>query len=384
MLMTKKSPLNDQAKLKILCDELCDNIEDLLEHFELDYKDHGKMISMACPIHEGDNESALNLYVEGDTYRGNWKCRTHGCEKCFKGSIIGFVRGLLSNRKHQWSEEGDKTVTFKQTIEFITSFLKKDLKDIKVSTETRNKNRFTNAVNHIKNNVKVDTTNCLTRNRIRGLLKIPAQYYVDRGFTPAILDKYDIGLCDNPNREMYNRVVAPIYDPDYTYMIGCSGRSIFEKCEKCGCFHNPDNDCPKDHQKYLYSKWKHSANFKSQNSLYNFWFAKKHIKDTGVAILVESPGNVWKLEENNIHNSLGIFGAALSDRQKIILDSSGAMTIIVLTDNDEAGRKAADQIKEKCQNTYRVFIPSITKADIADMTSEEINTEIKDYIRGVL
>ena len=384
MLMTKKSPLNDQAKLKVLCDDLCDNIEDLLEHFELDYKDHGKMISMACPIHEGDNESALNLYVEGDSYRGNWKCRTHGCEKCFKGSIIGFVRGLLSNRKHQWSEEGDKTCTFKETIDFITSFLKKDLKDIKVSTEARNKNRFTSAVNQIKNTAKVDTTNCLTRNRIRGLLKIPAEYYINRGFTPAILDKYDIGLCDNPNREMSNRVVAPIYDPDYTYMIGCSGRSVFEKCDKCGCFHDPDNDCPQDHQKYLYSKWKHSANFKSQNSLYNFWFAKKYIKDTGVAILVESPGNVWKLEENSIHNSLGIFGAALSDRQKIILDSSGAMTIIVLTDNDDAGRKAAEQIKEKCQNTYRVFVPSITKADIADMTSEEIDMEIKDYIRGVV
>ena len=384
MLMTKKSPLNDQAKLKVLCDDLCDNIEDLLEHFELDYKDHGKMISMACPIHEGDNESALNLYVEGDSYRGNWKCRTHGCEKCFKGSIIGFVRGLLSNRKHQWSEEGDKTCTFKETIDFVTSFLKKDLKDIKVSTEARNKNRFTNAVNQIRNTAKVDTTNCLTRNRIRGLLKIPAQYYVDRGFTPVILDKYDIGLCNNPNREMSNRVVAPIYDPDYTYMIGCSGRSIFEKCDKCGCFHDPDNDCPQDHQKYLYSKWKHSANFKSQNSLYNFWFAQKHIKDTGIAILVESPGNVWKLEENDIHNSLGIFGAALSDRQKIILDSSGAMTIIVLTDNDDAGRKAAEQIKEKCQNTYRVFVPSITKADIADMTSEEIDMEIKDYIRGVV
>lgn len=384
MQMTKKSPLNDQAKLKILCDDLCDNIEDLLEHFELDYKDHGKMISMACPIHEGDNESALNLYVEGDSYRGNWKCRTHGCEKCFKGSIIGFVRGLLSNRKHQWSEEGDKTCTFKETIDFITSFLKKDLKDIKVCTETRNKNRFTSAVNHIKNTATVDTANCLTRNRIRGLLKIPAQYYVDRGFTPAILDRYDIGLCDNPDREMYNRVVAPIYDPDYTYMIGCSGRSIFEKCDTCGCFHDPNTGCPKDHQKYLYSKWKHSANFKSQNSLYNFWFAQKHIKHTGVAILVESPGNVWKLEENDIHNSVGIFGAALSDRQKIILDSSGAMTIIVLTDNDDAGRKAADQIKDKCQNTYRVFVPSITKADIADMTSEEIDTEIKEYIRGIV
>ena len=59
------------------------------------------------------------------------------------------------------------------------------------------------------------------------------------------------------------------------------------------------------------------------------------------------------------------------------------MTIIVLTDNDEAGRKAAQQIKEKCENTYRVFIPSITKSDIAEMNPEEIETEIKKYIEDI-
>ncbi len=384
MLMTKKSRLNDQAKLKVVCDELCDNIEELFDHFDLEYKDHGKMISMACPIHEGDNEGALNLYVQGDNYRGNWKCRTHGCEKCFKGSIIGFVRGLLSNRKYQWSQEGDKTASFKETIDFITSFLKKDLNDIKVSKVARNKSKFTNAINHIKNSSKVSTENCLTRDKIRPLLKIPAEYYIDRNFSKDILDKYDVGLCDNPDREMYNRVVVPIYDIDYNYMIGCTGRSIFNKCDKCGSFHDPNKDCPEDRRKYLYSKWKHSANFKSQNSLYNYWFAKKHIQETGVVLLVESPGNVWKLEENGIHNSVGIFGSALSDRQKIMLDSSGAMTIIVLTDNDDAGRKAAEQIKEKCQNTYRIFIPQISKADVAEMDAEEIDREIKEYIKGVI
>tara|TARA_B100002019_G_scaffold288954_1_gene303616 strand:+ start:503 stop:1651 length:1149 start_codon:yes stop_codon:yes gene_type:complete len=382
--MTKKSRLNDQAKLKVVCDELCDNIEELFDHFDLEYKDHGKMISMACPIHEGDNEGALNLYVQGDNYRGNWKCRTHGCEKCFKGSIIGFVRGLLSNRKYQWSQEGDKTASFKETIDFITSFLKKDLNDIKVSKVARNKSKFTNAINHIKNSSKVSTENCLTRDKIRPLLKIPAEYYIDRNFSKDILDKYDVGLCDNPDREMYNRVVVPIYDIDYNYMIGCTGRSIFNKCDKCGSFHDPNKDCPEDRRKYLYSKWKHSANFKSQNSLYNYWFAKKHIQETGVVLLVESPGNVWKLEENGIHNSVGIFGSALSDRQKIMLDSSGAMTIIVLTDNDDAGRKAAEQIKEKCQNTYRIFIPQISKADVAEMDAEEIDREIKEYIKGVI
>ena len=119
---------------------------------------------------------------------------------------------------------------------------------------------------------------------------------------------------------------------------------------------------------------------KSQNHLYNFWFAKKQILESHTVLIVESPGNVWKLEENNIHNSVAIFGSSLSDMQKMILDSSGAMNIVILTDNDEAGKKAAQQIKNKCQNTYRIFIPQISKPDIGDMTTQEIDTEIKQYL----
>jgi 5S rRNA maturation endonuclease (ribonuclease M5) len=55
-----------------------------------------------------------------------------------------------------------------------------------------------------------------------------------------------------------------------------------------------------------------------------------------------------------------------------------------LTDNDEAGKKAAQQIKNKCQNTYRIFIPEISKPDIADMTTEEINKEIKEYLGKII
>ena len=103
-----------------------------------------------------------------------------------------------------------------------------------------------------------------------------------------------------------------------------------------------------------------------------------------MAILVESPGNVWKLEENGIHNSLAIFGSSLSDRQKILLDSSGAMVVVILTDNDDAGHKAAEQIKTKCKNTYRVFHFQISKNDVADMNSEEINNEIKIPLEKII
>lgn len=379
----KKSHLNDQAKLKIVCDEVCDNIETLLDNFELEYKTNHKMISMCCPIHGGDNPSALNLYPEGDLYRGNWKCRTHGCEKTFKGSIIGFIRGILSNRKYNWSKDGDDTVSFKDAVEFTMSFINKDFSKIKISRVDRDKKTFTSIVNNITKNSESNLPK-ITRDKIVKTLDIPAQYYIDRSYSKEVLMKYDVGLCSNPDREMHNRIVVPIYDNDYQFMVGCTGRSIYEKCNYCKSYHNISHKCPNEDDRWKFPKWKHNKEFKSQNYLYNFWFAKEHILKSGFAIIVESPGNVWRLEENGIYNSVGIFGSSLSDRQKILLDSSGAMNLIILTDNDEAGKKAAVQIKNKCQNTYRVFIPQISKPDVGDMTSDEINIEIKEYIEKII
>lgn len=373
----------DQDKLKIVCDDLCDNIEELLNSFDLEYKVNYKLINMSCPIHDGDNFSALNIYPEGENYRGNWVCRTHNCEKVFKSSIIGFIRGIISNRKYNWVKDGDTTCSFQEALDYATKFLKKDYSKIKISKVDKDKKNFATMVNYI-NQPTPDVVQHITRSQIVRSIQIPAQYYMDRNYTSEILSKYDVGLCSNPDKPMINRVVVPIYDNDYKHMVGCTGRSIFEKCNQCSSYHNPNNECPDEDKRWIYSKWKHSADFKSQNYLYNFWFAKKEILKTNTAIIVESPGNVWRLEENGIHNSVAIFGSSLSDRQKILLDSSGAMNLVVLTDNDEAGRKAAEQIKLKCQNTYRVFIPKITKNDVGDMTSEEINVEIKNYLESII
>lgn len=382
--MRKKSPLIDQAKLKVVCDDLCDNIQSLMEHLDLDYDSRPKMLSMCCPIHEGDNRSALNIYHEGDSYRGNWKCRTHGCEQIFKGSIIGFVRGVISRRKYNWEKDGDDMCSFNEALDYCLGFLKKDIKHIKISKADKDKRLFTSVVGHIKNDNSATEKSFVTRGQVRKSLSVPAQYFIDRGFSAKILDKYDVGLCDKPDKEMYNRAVAPIYDIDYRYLVGCSGRSIFEKCPSCASYHNPNDNCPSEAEKWKYSKWKHSKNLKSQNHLYNFWLAKEHILKDRTVIIVESPGNVWKLEEHNIHNSVAIFGSSLSDRQKIILDSSGAMNIVILTDNDEAGLKAATQIKNKCQNTYRIFTPKISKPDIAEMTSDEIDKQIREPIKNII
>lgn len=380
--MTKTSRSYNQDQLKIVCDKLCDNIESLLDVLEIeDLRPNGKMLAGNCPIHNGDNKSAFNLYPEGESYRGNWKCRTHNCEKVFKGSIIGFIRGVLSNHKFGWTKNGDQTVSFQETIKFIESFLGDDLTKIKISKKDREKKQFSYLVQNITDSHTKEQHICkITRNSVRKSLTIPAQYFIDRGFDSNILDVYDVGLCDKPEKEMYNRAVVPIYDHEHKFLVGCSGRSIFNKCSECQCYHDAKDFCPPVDDRWKYPKWKHNKDFKSQNHLYNFWSAKSHILDTGKVIVVESPGNVWRLEEAGIHNSVAIFGSNMSDRQKILLDGSGAMTIITIMDNDDAGKKAAIAINNKCKNTYNIINISITKPDIAEMSLEEINQEIKSVI----
>lgn len=376
-----RSNNKDQNKLKIVCDQLCDRIEDILNIFDVEYRHNGKLYSMRCPIHNGDNPSALNIYPEGETYRGNWKCRTHNCEEVFKGSIIGFIRGILSNIRHNWQNEGDQACTFAETLQWCEEFLSTKIDDIIVSKTQTEKKKFACAINTIAPAPNKYDNKILRQHIVNGL-QIPAQYYIDRGYSKEILIKYDVGLCDKPNKEMHNRVVVPIYDMQYEYMVGCTGRSIQKKCEKCETYHS--NECPDQYSLYKFPKWKHNTGFKTQEYLYNMWFAKDYISRDGYVIIVESPGNVWKLEENNIHNSVAIFGTNLSSQQKLLLDASGALTIFTIMDNDDAGKKAAKNIYEKCHKTYKVYDINICKNDIAEMTSEEIETHIKDKIRKYL
>lgn len=375
MNKTKKSRSYSQNQMKGICDDLCDHIDLVCESFGLDCKYTNKMLTMACPIHGGDNESALNLYHVGDSYRGNWVCRTHHCEKIFQPSILGFLRGILSVRYNNWTKNGDQIYSFDATIDMALQILKKDIKDINISHSNTEKRSFIKNIQTIVPSVDKNGK-FPSRSVVRKSLEIPATYYIERGFSKNILDKYDVGLCSNNKKEMFNRVVVPIYDKDYTHMVGCSGRSIYNKCSQCSHYHNPTLECVSDQYSWKYSKWKHNKDFKAKEHLYNLWFAKDYILKTGIAVIVESPGNVWRLEEAGIKNSIGIFGTSLSDRQKMLLDCSGAMSLLILLDNDDAGRLGSQQIYDKCYRTYNIKSINIPTNDVAEMSIDQIQNII--------
>ena len=109
-------------------------------------------------------------------------------------------------------------------------------------------------------------------------------------------------------------------------------------------------------------------------------YAKDHIAKTGVIDLVVSPGNVWRLEESGIHNSVAIFGAHLSQNQKNVIDTSGALSIVCLLDTDDAGKKGAKKIYEQCSKMYRLYFPQLSLNDIGDMNVDVVTNDIKPLI----
>jgi hypothetical protein len=381
-IMKKKYRSYDQRRLKILSDRVCDDIESLLQYFHIESKTYSKMISMSCPIHGGDNNAALNLYPEGDKYRGNWKCRTHHCEEIFKGSIIGFIRGVLSHNEHGWSKDGDEMVSFDAALAFAEEFVDQKLDEIKIDKKLIEKTNFVNTIGYINTSTKPSNV-LINRSKIQKSLSIPSKYFIERGYSENILKRYDVGDCSSANKEMSDRAVVPVYDMNYNYMVGCTGRSTFNKCDCCSSFHNALTACPSKQESWLMSKWRHSKDFKTQEHLYNYWFAKDHILKTHCAILVESPGNVWRLEEAGIHNSLALFGSSLSDKQKILLDMSGALTLVLIMDNDDAGKKAADIIRKKCSKTYNIYNIDIEASDIGEMTIDQVKQHITPRLENI-
>ena len=126
----------------------------------------------------------------------------------------------------------------------------------------------------------------------------------------------------------------------------------------------------------------HSRGFK-KSVLYGLHLAKDEILKTQTAILVEGQGDVWRMYEAGFKNTVGIFGSSINDDQLMLLESSGALNLIILTDSDEAGNKAFLQIVKKCGRRFNYCRPSISQKDVGDMSIEQIKEELYPQLKGM-
>lgn len=364
-----------QALVNQITDECCEVIEDMMLELHVPFTRSNRRLFGACPVHGGDNPAAWNLYPEGDNVRGIWFCRSRNCHKKWKKTLVGFVHAILSNRSSE-------PISWTIAVDWMAKFLGyKKLSDVVLPDRaTLERQQFSNATRRLNLKPRTNLDKALSPDKYRKAVEIPSQYYVERNYNVETLTRYDIGYAKRTNRS-----VVPIYDSEHKYIVGMTARSHWDKCSECGYYHNPQYSCPKLISEQINAcKWKNSPGFEAAHHLYNLWFARQHIMDSSTIILVEGPGDVWRLEEAGIKNSVAIFGTDLCEEQLSLIESSWAMNVIVLTDSDEAGRLAATNIKEKLSRTHRLYFPTITTNDVGALQTDQVTDDIAPILDSIL
>ena len=153
-------------------------------------------------------------------------------------------------------------------------------------------------------------------------LKTDHAYFAERGLTPQTVELFGLGFCGKGT--MAGRIVIPIHNKDGE-LVGYCGRWPGK----------PPEERP---------KYKLPNGFKKSAEVFNLDRASHEEKGLPL-IVVEGFFDVMKLWQLGFHRVVSIMGSSLSARQEAVLvaASEGRSGIILMLDEDEAGRMGRDK-----------------------------------------
>ena len=335
--------------LKQLNSEAFISIEKLLEFLEIDYELFGDNIYCPCPIHDGDNDRGFSISKDLKM----WKCWTRNCNEEYGNDTFGLVRGVLS--KNSGEDAG-----FKDALRAICKALDVNSKNPKQRTKGNKvaPSDFVKMVNMFSEPV----VNSKTTNSVETISGLqPSEYFMARGFSLKTLEHFGVGDCYNKGSDMYQRAVTPIHN-DEGHLSAYIGRAI------------------RDYRK---PKFLFTSGFDKRKFLYNYHRASIKALDKSCMFITEGQGDTWRLFECGIENSVGIFGKSLTKEQERKILDSGITKIVVLTDNDQAGRESKVQMQRKLARNFKLFFPRFSGKDIGDMSVKDIENKILPQVKGL-
>lgn len=351
-----------------------ERITEIFDAMGCEYTERHDYIQMACPVHGGDNTRGMFWATQSN----HFECKTRGCHRspiCGpSSSIFGLVRGTMTRKTgKEWS--------FQQAVNFVAQAL--GLEQCYIDSATAQDIEIAKIINQHKKRKTATPGQGVPLITMIPRLKPDQVYYPNRGVSPEIIARYHISFCNTKGKPMYKRAFFPILDITGRHIMGWSGRSIYDKCVKCGMHHYPDrSSCPDQQYGGVYTKWKHSKDLRGELCLYNIWYAKPFISKTGTVIICEGPGDVWAYEAAGIRNSVALLGLNMSRQQRLMLQNAGALTVVCTLDNDEAGQEAMQKLERDLTHYFRVFcVTPDTAKDVGDMFVSDIAEKISPILQ---
>lgn len=328
---------------------LNDKADDVFSKLGMKCEIFGDNIYSTCPVHESsDNPRAFSFSKK----RGIWKCWTRECQQHHKNDIFGLIAGALSNTKGEVVGFGDVLGWIRREFGLNTN------EEQAVVQPQIEKNDFEDLIDLLNETTPKPVINSVNTQL---LLDIPSKYFLDRGFKRKTLEYFGVGDCLDKTCKLHERAVIPIHS-DCGQIIGYIGRSIKEY------------KIPKF---LIYPK-----GFDKRFHFYNIHRALPYIQKHNSVFIVEGQGDLWKLHEAGIYNTVGMFGKTLTREQQAKLQQLPLTHIIILTDNDQAGRESKIQLQRQLGRFYRLSFPKLSQKDIGEMSIQQIKKNVLSQIRG--
>lgn len=342
--------------LKELKIRLNKNAPKIFEALGMKTEIFSRNIYSTCPVHGGDNPRGFSFSPS----IGVWRCWTHECQNDHSNDVLGLVQAVLS-------EEGSREVSFKDALQWACEVLGCDIPHSggksTSTTEPPEEEEldFYSKANKVfvKSEEHNTETFCVDCD-----VAFPSQYFINRGFEPETMDHFEVGDCTDASKYLRDRAIIPIHDDSGKNVVGIIARTVKE-------YRQP---------KFLFQP----TGFDKRFFFYNYHRAYKHIIENNIPYLyiTEGQGDVWRLYEAGVKNAVSIFGKTLSTQQIDKLNHMPVTTIIVLTDDDQAGRESKIAIHRQLQRSHKLIFPSLPNKDVGDMSPTKIQETILNNLKG--
>jgi DNA primase len=317
-------------------------MQQVLDHYRLtdQFKPGNDSLTGPCPIHKGTHATQFRVSI------------SKNCWNCFSdchcgGNVLDFVAKM---EKVDTNEAANRMVEwFNLDIEKLNAESERAKHQPNPNHESANKQgaptRPTSAIGAKPTGSKASEPKVSEPNKPLGfVLKLANQhpYFAERGLTPETVAEFGLGFCDKG--VMSGRIAIPIHNMD-SELVGYAGRWPGKPPEERPKYRLPDG-------------------FKKASEIYRLAQALREPEEYPL-IIVEGFFDVMKLWQLGIRKTVALMGSSMSATQEqlIIRVTNENSTIIVMFDEDDAGRAGRDEVLRRLATKAFVRVVAFEKED---------------------
>lgn len=368
---------------KFTIDKIIDaaRVEDVIGDF-ITLKKRGANLLGLCPFH-GEKSPSFTV----SPAKGIYKC--FGCGK--SGTAVNFIMD-------------HESLSYPEALKYLANKYGIEVIEKEVSVEEKAQQNEKESLYIVMQYAQKYFTDLLLNDDMGR--SVGLGYFVERGFTQAIIDKFQLGYSSEERRRFSETAVKNGYKPEYLVKTGMSILSnnhvegtpvtvsdIFDRYTGRVMFpiHNISGKVigfggriltsDKKLAKYINSP--QTDIYDKSKTLYGLFQAKKQIIQDDNCFLVEGYTDVISMHQSGIENVVASSGTSLTvDQIKLIHRFTKNITI--LYDGDVAGIKASfrgiDLILEEGMNVRVLLFPD---GDDPDSYSKKVTKEeFKEFIKN--